>query len=55
MFVMLDTMFQHVLDDVLDDVLTCPFCSCVAFLHGCGLKKCMCGISLPCLHGLNLF
>jgi len=25
MFVMLDTMFQHVLDVVLDDVSTCPF------------------------------
>jgi len=46
MFVMLDTIFQHVLDDVLDDVSTCPFCSCVTFLHGCGLKKCMCGISV---------
>jgi len=55
MFVMLDTMFQHVLDDVLDDVSTCPFCSCVTFLHGCGLKKCICGISLPCLYGLSLF
>ena len=55
MFVMLDTIFQHVLDDVLDDVSTCPFCSCVTFLHGCGLKKSMCGISLPCLYGLGLF
>ena len=55
MFVMLDTMFQHVLDDELDDVSTCPFCSCVTFLHGCGLKKCMCDISLPCLYGLKLF
>jgi len=34
MFVMLDTIFQHVLDNVLDDVSTCPFCSCVTFLHG---------------------
>jgi len=55
MFVMLDTMFQHVLDDVLDDVSTCLFCSCVTFLHGCGLKKYMCGISLTCLYGLSLF
>jgi len=55
MFVMLDTVFQHVLDDVLDDVSTCPFCSCVTFFHGCGLKKCMCGISLPYLYGLSLF
>jgi hypothetical protein len=42
MFVMLDAMVQHVLDVVLDDVSTCPFCSGVTFLHGCGLKKCMC-------------
>jgi hypothetical protein len=34
MFVMLDAMVQHVLDVVLDDVSTCPFCSCVTFLHG---------------------
>jgi len=39
------------LDNVLDDDSTCPFCSCVTFFHGCGLKKCMCGISLPCLNG----